>query len=56
MIDFLHQVLLFPYSIGKYVFSLAAYWFVLSYSFQSDTFIAFTEYCERKWVDWVKRK
>ena len=56
MIDFLHSVILFPYSIGKYIFSIAAYWFGINFLLQSDSFLAFTEYCEQRWNDWIKRK
>jgi len=56
MLDFLHTIILFPYSIGKYIFSLAVYWFGISYIAQSESFLNFTEYCEQKWVDWVKNR
>lgn len=56
MLDLLNSIVLFPYSIGKYIFSLAAYWFGINFALQSDAFIAFTEYCEQRWNDWVKKK
>jgi|TARA_R110000851_G_scaffold130285_1_gene263826 hypothetical protein len=56
MLDVLNSIILFPYSIGKYIFSVAAYWFGINYALQSDAFIAFTEYCEQRWNDWVKKK
>ena len=31
-------------------------WFGINYALQSDAFIAFTEYCEQRWNDWVKKK
>lgn len=56
MIDFLHQTILFPYSVGKYIFSIGVYWFGIHFLIQSDWFLAFTEYCEQRWHDWVKKK
>lgn len=55
MLVFLNNVLLFPWFIGKYIFSLGMYWFLIGYLFNTDAFIAFTEYLEERWNYWVKK-
>jgi len=56
MIEFLNNTILFPWYIGKYIFSLGAYWFGISFLLNTDAFIAFTEYLEERWNHWIKRK
>jgi len=56
VLNFLNEVILLPWSVGKYLFSFAVYWYTVNYTMNTNAFLAFTEYVEQRWNDWVKKK